>query len=284
MTLSRFRRIGLTFFVAALCAVWYVRFCPPMAWGGWKLTTLVQDVDRVSGLALGADGSLYMTQEYLSPGGLVIRLRTDHERAVVASGLDKPDGLFLDGGSLYISQEGGVHPMLKVASNGDIEEIPVAAANLEQIWLAHENGRLVLYGIEDRRVGNIVRYDFESGRSDVMAEGIAEGEGVSVCADGTIFYAEKETGEINRLTPGGGRELLAGGFNKPGFVACEAEGVWVTEDANLDARVYFVHRALPHRAELIVSHLRSAQYLVRSSPTELLLAEQDRGRVLLLSR
>ncbi len=284
MTLLRFGRLAACCLLVALGSVWYVRYCPAMAWNGWELTTLAEGVDRVSGLALAGDGSLYVTQEYQAPGGMVLRLSADHVRRVVLSGLDKPDGIFFDDGDLYVSQEGGIYPVRKVSPSGDQQSIGVEAANLEQIWLVRDSDDLLLYGIEDRPLGNIVRYDFASGKSEVLARGIVEGEGVSVCPDGAIYYAEKEAGEINRLTADGGKELLAGGLNKPGFVSCEAEGVWVSEDANLGAKVYYIHRNPPYLKELVASHLRSAQYIVRSSPTSVLLAEQDRGRVLLLSR
>jgi hypothetical protein len=72
------------------------------------------------------------------------------------------------------------------------------------------------------------------------------------------------------------------GLNQPGYLLCNAEGLWITEDATHLARL--LRLAPDGQLHTVLSHLRSAQTLIETRPGHYLLAEQGRNRVLSLQR
>ena len=284
--MRRYIIITLSLLIPLLCVgaiAWY-RLGPAISWGGWKLSVAYEAIERVSALALTEDGALLVTQEFTKPNGTLTRISRGDEREIILGGLDKPDGIAVHEGAIYLSQEGGSHPILKLLKSGQVDEIAISASHVEQISLASIDGTMTLYAIEDRKPGALVRYDFSSQKTEVLVDGIIEGEGVSVCPDGSVYYAEKGTGQIKILYPNGHWEVVLDDINRPGFVLCEEEGFWVTEDADFYGKVFFVTHGPPYEKELIASNLRSAQYLLRLSPTSVLIAEQNRKRILLLTK
>ena len=88
---------------------------------------------------------------------------------------------------------------------------------------------------------------------------------------------------MKRWRPDGGDELVLGSLNAPGFLMCDDEGLWVTEDATHRARLLL----LDHRGgsvQVILRHLRSAQTVLSLAPGRLWIAEQGRGRILEVER
>ena len=271
---------GLALGVAVLAAgfaypVWR-HFYPVSAAEGWRYREVATDIPMVSALALDADGSLFVTQEFSSRRGSLLRLLDNGERQPVLGELSKPDGLVMFQGGLVVSQEGGPLPVFllrdgqhqSLFDGNDVEGVATDGQTL--------------YAIEDLPHGRLLSYDPQQRRLAVLRDGLEEGEGVARCPDGRLFYTEKAKGWVKQWQPGGTDTLVASGLDAPGFVQCSADGLWITEDATHGARVLLVQP--DGRLVTVLSHLRSAQTLIPRGDGHYLVAEQGRNRILEFSR
>lgn len=273
-------RQGLALGVAVLAAGFaypaWRHFHPVSAAEGWRYREFAADIPMVSALALDGDGSLFVTQEFSSRRGSLLRLLPSGERQPVLGELSKPDGLVMFQGGLVVSQEGGPLPVFLVRDGqrqalfdgNDVEGVATDGQTL--------------YAIEDLPRGRLLSYDPRQRRLAVLRDGLEEGEGVARCPDGRLFYTEKAKGWVKQWQPGGSDTLVAAGLDAPGFVQCSADGLWITEDATHGARVLLVQP--DGRLVTVLSHLRSAQTLIRRGDGHYLVAEQGRNRILELSR
>jgi len=254
------------------------RFYPVTAADGWSYRVVLDGVPYVSALARDRQGLLYVSQELKNQRGSVFTLAADGARSLVLPGLSKPDGLAALGDGIVVGQEEGDHPVLWL--HGGKAEALFPGRNVEGVAV---DGRY-LYAIEDRAGdGRLLRFDTSAKILTVLRDDLSEGEGVAVCPDGQLFYTEKGKGWVKRWRSEGGDELVLGGLNAPGFLMCNDEGLWVTEDATHRARLLL----LDHHGgslQVILRHLRSAQTVLSLAPGRLLIAEQGRGRVLEVER
>jgi hypothetical protein len=141
-----------------------------------------------------------------------------------------------------------------------------------------------IYAIEDvSQAGRLLRYDPATRQVDVLREDLKVGEGLAICPDGRIFYSEKKSGWIKLYRPALDVDPVAhGGLNQPGFLLCNQEGLWITEDATHGARL--LHADTGGTLLVILEHLRSGQTILSVAPGRLLVAEQGRKRILEISR
>lgn len=250
-------RQGLALGVAVLAAGFaypaWRHFHPVSAAEGWRYREVAADIPMVSALALDADGSLFVTQEFSSRRGSLLRLLPNGERQPVLGELSKPDGLVMFQGGLVVSQEGGPLPVF-LLRDGQRQ----ALFDGNDVEGVATDGQ-TLYAIEDLPRGRLLSYDPLQRRLAVLRDGLEEGEGVARCPDGRLFYTEKAKGWVKQWQPGGTDTLVAAGLDAPGFVQCSADGLWITEDATHGARVLLVQP--DGRLVTVLSHLRSAQTL-----------------------
>ena len=252
-------------------------FHPVQAEEGWSTGVYLDGIERVSALARDAEGGLLVSRELLNGTGVLLRLAPDGQLSEVQGGLSKPDGMVAFRGGVAFSQEQGDQPVLWRTAAGTRELFEGRSVE----GLASD-GRY-LYAIEDRHDdGNLLRFDPEHNVVEVLRRNLDEGEGVTVCPDGRLFYAEKGRGWVRQLSADGNDPKVLTDLKEPGFLLCDGEGLWVTEDATHQARVLLLDR----RGQLhtVLSHLRSAQTLLETTPGHYLLAEQGRNRVLQLQR
>jgi len=257
------------------------RFYPVTAADGWSVRVHVDDLPQVSALAFDRDGSLYWTRELGNGRGSLVRRNPDGSVSEVLAGLSKPDGLLSYRGGLVVSQEGGEHPVLWWR-DGQRETLLVGR-NVEGLA---SDGR-ALYAIEDLPAeGRLLRLDAVGGTLSVLRGGLSEAEGVAVCDHGDLFYTLKGkgtgTGSVRRWLADGSDPVLVTDLNAPGFLMCDELGLWISEDATHRARLLLLDRS--GQLHVILSGLRSAQSVLALAPGRLLLAEQGRGRVLLVER
>ena len=251
-------------------------FHPVSAAKGWGYREFATDIPMVSALALAADGSLFVTQEFSNRRGGLLRLLPSGERQPVLGELSKPDGLVLFQGGLVVSQEGGPLPVF-LLRDGHPEPL-FDGTDVEGVATDGQT----LYAIEDLPRGRLLSYQPERRELKVLREGLVEGEGVARCPDGRLFYTEKAKGWVKQWQPQGADTLVATGLDAPGFVQCSADGLWITEDATHGARVLLLR---PDGSLVtVLSHLRSAQTLIARGDGHYLVAEQGRNRILELSR
>lgn len=273
-------RQGLALGVAVLAAGFaypaWRHFHPVSAAEGWRYREVAADIPMVSALALDADGSLFVTQEFSSRRGSLLRLLPNGERQPVLGELSKPDGLVMFQGGLVVSQEGGPLPVF-LLRDGQRQ----ALFDGNDVEGVATDGQ-TLYAIEDLPRGRLLSYDPLQRRLAVLRDGLEEGEGVARCPDGRLFYTEKAKGWVKQWQPGGTDTLVAAGLDAPGFVQCSADGLWITEDATHGARVLLVQP--DSRLVTVLSHLRSAQTLIPRGDGHYLVAEQGRNRILEFSR
>ena len=122
----------------------------------------------------------------------------------------------------------------------------------------------VLFAIEDMKSGRLP----ESRSLSVLRDGLAEGEGLSLCRNGRLFYTEKAKGWVKQWQPEGRDKLVVEGLNAPGFVQCSDDGLWITEDATHGALLLLLDAS--GNLQVILRHLRSAQTIVQIAPPSLL--------------
>ncbi|MBM7059266.1 hypothetical protein JQX08_00965 [Pseudomonas sp. UL073] len=250
---------------------------PVTAAAGWDYRVYQQGISRVSALALDGKGGLYVSQEALDGRGTILLLAADGQRREVLGGLSKPDGQAMFRGGLVTGQEEGPGPVLWLHDGQ--RSVLFQADSVEGIAA---DGRYV-YAIEDKTSGGrLLRYDADSGTLEVLRSGLIEGEGVSLCDDGRLFYVEKAKGWVKQWQANGVDRLVVDGLNQPGFVQCTADGLWITEDATHMARLLLVDPT--GRLQVILRHLRSAQTIIPVDSSRYLVAEQGRDRILEINR
>lgn len=251
-------------------------FYPVMSAPDWQSRVFQTDSARVSALALDTQGRLYISQEFASGEGTILKQNSDGSLETVLHSLSKPDGLASYGDGVAVSQESG--QLLLLLLQGDKVEPLLASDNVEGIA---SDGHY-LYFIEDKQRGRLRRYDPSTAQVVTLREGLEEGEGVTVCADGRLFYTEKKKGWIKQWQASGEDTLVQAGLDQPGFLLCSADGLWISEDSTHMARLLLLDPS--GQLQVILQHLRSAQTLIAVAPGRYLLAEQGRKRILELKR
>jgi hypothetical protein len=273
---SRKLLLGLcTIALSAMAFSAWRHFCPVTASNGWDYGVYRDGISKVS--ALSYDGqTVYASQELSDGKGKILGLHADGSVTEVLTGLSKPDGQVMYRGGLVTGQEGGKLPVFWV-HDGQTETL-FEANNVEGIAT---DGR-ALIAIEDMKSGRLLRYEPESRSLSVLREGLAEGEGLSLCSDDRLFYTEKAKGWVKQWQPESQDKLIVDGLNAPGFVQCSDDGLWITEDATHGARLLLLDTS--GNLQVILSHLRSAQTIIQIAPHHYLLAEQGRNRIIEIQR
>ncbi|WP_312799162.1 hypothetical protein [Pseudomonas sp.] len=263
--------------IAAACVPLWKHFFPVQAANGWEYSIYRQDIPHVSALIRDEAGTLYVTEEFQDGKGRIMTLSPDGMLNPYVEGLSKPDGLtFFQGGVVY-SQEADRHPVIwqkgdqrrELFMGNDVEEVSTDGHYLYAIEDLHGNGRLL-------------RYDPSTQEVTILRQGLDQAEAVAPCPDGSLFYLEKQKGEIHQWQADGQDPIVLTGLNAPGFMVCTTEGVWITEDATHMARLLLLDRQ--GKEHVVLSHLRSAQTLLPSPDGSFLLSEQGRNRILKLQR
>lgn len=268
--------VGLTFGILA-----WLRFAPVAVSHDWRYQEVQTGLDRIVALARMPDGSIVATlsakQHPGAPGrGQLIRLDIPAGRyTVLADGLFKPAGLLPHDGGIVVTQEfrdqpvllwkaGNLQPLLLLAQPESITETPQGR------WLV----------IEDSSGGRLLEIDPMDGYAQkVLAAGFAAGEGVCSGRDGRVFVVDNKNPDLLEFRDG--RVLrIAAPLRKPGFLRCTADGIWITEDATNNGRLWLYDYRRFHR---IASHLHSPQSVLPDGDG-VLVAEQGRSRLLRFTR
>ncbi len=268
--------LALILLVSAGIPAWRHLY-PAIAAQGWRYQVHLDGIDRVSALLPDGQGGLFLSQELQDGRGRIVRTGPGGRSSEVESGLSKPDGMVRYRGGIAFSQEQGEHPVLWMNDLG-----------IRQLFSADSAEGLstdghYLYAIEDRHGnGRLLRYDPESDSVTTLRSGLNEAEAVAFCPDGRLFYSEKTSGQVRQLKDDEQDPVVIDGLHEPGFLLCNQDGLWVTEDATHMARVLLLDAA--GKLQVVLSHLRSPQTIVEANPGRYLVAEQGRNRVLELQR
>lgn len=254
------------------------RFFPAIAGAGWTLKVYRDDVPMVSALARDDQGALYISLEHNLQRGKLLMQRSDGTLQEVIAGLDKPDGLLAYRGGILLSQEGGEYPLLW-SHDGRVHKL-FKGNNIEGI----DSDARYIYAIEDLKSdGRLLRFDPTTSQVVILRAGLREAEGVAVCPDGRLFYSEKQQGWVKQYRADADADpVVHARLNKPGFLMCNGEGLWIAEDGTHGARV--LNAGASGMLQVVLSHLRSAQTVLQLAPGRMLVAEQGRNRILEISR
>jgi hypothetical protein len=261
---------------AVLFLAWQHLF-PVRAAEGWSYRIYRDDIPMVSAMVIDRHGDLYVSREFRQGKGVIFKLGADGLQRDIVTGLSKPDGLalFLDG--IAISQEGGKFHVL-LWREGKAEPLFMG----DSVEGLASDGH-VLFAIEDvKQNGRLLKYDPSKGETVTLREGLEEGEGVAVCPDGRLLYTEKKKGWVKQWRSGGEDRILVRGLREPGFLLCDADGLWITEDRTHRARLLLLDASGTLRT--VLSHLRAPQTVLSIGEGRMLVAEQGRGRILELNR
>lgn len=83
--------------------------------------------------------------------------------------------------------------------------------------------------------GAVYRID-ESGNAIVLAEGLANPEGIAVDSSESIYVTEDiEYGRLIKIDPSGNMEILADNLRYPEGVACMGDGIFAVTESNLES-------------------------------------------------
>lgn len=248
---------------------------PVVAETDWRYTVFLDGIEKVSAIAFEADGALLLSEELQNGAGRILRYRADGSIEPVAIGLSKPDGMVSYRGGVVFSQEQGDHPVLWRTPERTVELF--SGHNIEGL----ANDGQYLYAIEDRHGdGRLLRYDPTRNSTVTLRAGLDQAEAITACPDGRLFYSEKGKETVIQMHAEGHDSVVLTGLNQPGYLLCNGEGLWITEDATHMARL--LRLAPDGQLHTVLAHLRSAQSLIETSPGHYLLAEQGRNRVLSL--
>lgn len=250
---------------------------PPVSETGWRYEVFLDNLEKVSALAQDAEGGLLLSEELQSGEGRILRYTADGSLDPVEAGLSKPDGMVSFRGGVVFSQEQGDEAVLWRTPQRTVELF--AGSNVEGL----ANDGRYLYAIEDRHGnGRLLRYDPANNTSVVLRTGLDQAETITACPDSRLFYSEKASGTVSLMGAEGHDSVVLTGLNQPGYLLCNSEGLWITEDATHMAHLLLL--ASDGKLHTVLSHLRSAQTLIETHPGHYLLAEQGRNRVLSLQR
>lgn len=256
-------------------AAWRHYF-PVIPADGWSVAVHADDLPGVSALALAPQGGLLISQTPTTHSGVIQTLHADGSITRHISGLAKPSGMLAYRNGIVFGQEAGTHPV--TWWSGAHERLLFEGNGIEGLT---SDGHY-LYAIEDlRRNGRLLRYDPQKDVLEVLRNGLVQGEGLAACADGQLFYTLKGAGQVLAYSPDGQDRVVLDGLQSPGFLLCNRDGLWISEDTTHMARLLLLTR--DGQLRTVLSHLRSAQTLLALPDERYLLAEQGRSRILLLS-
>ena len=250
------------------------RLPEPRLAAGWSLEVFATDLPQVDNIAVGPAGELYLSLEVRREGS-VVRL-SGGERRVLADGLDRPDGLALGAGVLYVTEEVGGGRIIEI-DLGDLSQTVVATLDRPEGIDFFPDGRLAV--TEDLLEGRLLLLSL-SGDIEVLLTGLSLPEGLAVSPEGAIYFAEQRAGTVSMFKDGRTR-VVVGGLHNPDQITFAPDGaLWISEDAR-PGRLFRHHAGT---LETIVEDLQAPQGIAFGLQGEVYVSEQGRDRILLLRR
>lgn len=245
----------------------------PRASDGWSFEVFEKDLPRVDNIAVGPTGELYLSLEERRVGS-VVRLRAG-ERRILADGLDRPDGLALGSGVLYVTEEVDEGRIIEI-DLGDLSQTIITTLKQPEGIDFLPDGDLAI--TEDIVPGRLLRVSL-SGEIEVLLTDLVLPEGLAVSSDGAIYFAEQDAGTVSVFKDGRAR-VVVGGLNKPDQITLAPDGaIWISEDARPGRLLRYHEGSL----ETIVEDLWAPQGIAFGLEGEVYLSEQGRNRILVLT-
>ncbi|MHB8741824.1 MAG: NHL repeat-containing protein [Sulfuricaulis sp.] len=246
-----------------------------VAEAGWSYHVAAQDLPGVDNLAMAADGKLYATQE-LPPGTAKVIQIHHNEIITVFSDLNRADGLLLHGKYLYITEG---------TPDGRVIEFDLLTKKQRVLTTLHSpagidifpNGDLLVS--ENTLSGRLLRVRRTGDKNvDVIFSGLSRPQGVAVNPDGTVIFAETDTGRVLSYKDGV-VNVVVDDLDEPDQVEIAPDGaLWITEDVHNGRLMRLKNGAL----ETVLSGLYSPQGIAFGAGGTVWLAEHGRQRILVI--
>lgn len=246
----------------------------PTPGAGWQYRVYQQDLPGVDNLVVAADGALYATQELADEKGKIVRIH-DGKVETLVSGLDRPDGLFMMGKYLYVTEEVSGGRVLEVNPRTGRQRVLETLNKPEGIGMLPDGGLVVS---EDTVNGRLIRLR-ANGAFEVITGGLNRPEGLAVARDGAIYFAETGTGRVLSYKDGA-MDTVVDDLDEPDQVRFAPDGaLWITEDTKPGRLLRFHDGAL----EVVMTGLVYPQGIAFTANGTVLVAEQGRGRILAIT-
>ena len=164
--------------------------------------TLADDLDNVSGVAVGVDEAIYVSA---TGDGTIIRIRQDGTREVIADGLETPQ-------ALAVATDGTVYAVTGGAGFGDVFSIPCFGNHVISIapngTVRHlagiDDAAALAIGPDDRlyvAAGAFVMVVDASGAVRRFAQGFQAARGIAFDAEGRLYVADDDGNAVVRIVP-----------------------------------------------------------------------------------
>ncbi len=243
----------------------------------WSHHQVVGELPKVDNIAVGRNGSLYVSLERSGRNGMVLRLDRDGSQHVVARGLRRPDGLALTDAHLFVTEEVERGRVIRIDLR-NFKQTIVATLNMPEGIVVQADGGLII--AEDLKVGGRVVRVRPDGRVAALVVGLQRPEGLARSRDGALYVAETGTGRILTFTKST-KHIVLSGLDRPDQIAVAPDGaLWITEDKERGRLL----RWSEGRLQTIVSGLERPQGIAFDRAGGIYVVEQGRNRVLRVRR
>lgn len=246
----------------------------PQTSDGWSFEVFEKDLPRVDNIAVGPTGELYLSLEERVQGS-VVRLSAG-ERRVLADGLDRPDGLALGAGVLYVTEEVDEGRIIEI-DLGDLSQTVITVLKQPEGIDFLPDGSLAI--TEAYNGGRLLRVSL-SGEIEVLLTRLFLAEGLATTPEGAIYFVEEGAGTLSVFKDGRTR-VIVGGLHNPDQITIAPDGaIWISEDARPGRLLRYHEGSL----ETIVEDLQAPQGIAFGLEGEVYVSEQGRHRLLVLRR
>ena len=183
----------------------------------------VTEMMNPSGMALGHDGSLYVSSRY---DGTVYRVSKNGTMTSYAEGMGVATGIAFDGeGSLYVGDRSGT--IFKIGRNREIFVFATIEPSVSAYHLAFDDdGNLYVTGPTTSSFDAVYQVDPE-GHVEVFYRGLGRPQGLAFDAKGNLYVAASLRGRrgIVKITPDRQPSLVVSGQNLVGLAFAPARSV-----------------------------------------------------------
>jgi len=249
----------------------------------WKIETYVSGLLGIDNIVLSKSGEMYATQE-LKWIGRLIRIDLNKKMHVLIQGLNRPDGLLLYAGKLYITEEVANGRILQYDLKTRVVKVLFRAKNPEGID-HYGNGEIIVS--EDAIGGSIIKWslndkDKDKGKSQkqILIKSMFRPEGLCVDQKQQIYIAETAKNRIVRFA-NNQSTVVVDKLRAPDQVECHADGsIWISEDKSSGRILRFYNNQL----EVIAKDLNAPQGIAFGLKGEVYIAEQGKSRIIKLTK
>ena len=252
----------------------YTRSVTPGQSNGHSYEVFASGLGKVDNIVVAPQNTLYVTLEKQGGKGSVVRLKRGR-RDTLMNGLDRPDGLMLSDGKLYVTEESDDGRVLAFDLKSRDTTVVARLSRPEGIRRRYDGS---LFVTEDRAVDGRLVIVGKDSRITPIVRGLKKPEGLDVASDGSVYLAESGTGRVLRVARSGIETVLTG-LEQPDQVAIAPDGaIWITEDSNPGRAL----RYLDGKLEVVLAGLNKPQGIALGSDGWVYIAEQGRDRIVRL--